>query len=199
MKKIKRKGSGRKKGQLCKAFESGQPLAEILRLAERGGYRKDVLRVYDHLRTLAWQQDFLIRSGLDVQNKRRATYEHFVGYLSENGSPEVFQALWVLINAVRKKDIQFFNELARTFEAMVKKDAAPTTLFTPPADPEFYWLGKLREQFENTPLNKRQPFTLNQIGKFLKEHIGYRPSDSSLSAKAKRVGIAVHLRFGKNR
>lgn len=40
MKKISRKGSGRKKGQLTKAFDAGQPLAEILRLAERANTEK---------------------------------------------------------------------------------------------------------------------------------------------------------------
>lgn len=143
-------------------------------------------------------------------------YEHLHGCLEHRPREFFFEILWVLVNAVQKKDVSFFKEFARTFELMTKNDAAPETLFTPPADPEFYWLGQLRKYYEaksnvfyppffsesankilSLSRDKRPPLTLNQVGDFLQLHLGYRPSDSSISAKAKKVGIPLHKRFGK--
>ena len=196
MKKITRKGSGRKKGQLCKVFEAEQPLAELLSLAERGNYRKDVLRVYQHLRTISFRFDSTIRScnryEKSLHNTKRFIYAELASDLRENNSPEIFQTLWVLVNAVRKKDIAFFKDLARTFELMVNKDAAPLTIPAPPAAPDFFWLGRLRK-------TRRGAFTLDEIGDWLEKHTGQRPSLSSISAKAKKAGISVNPRFGKIR
>ena len=192
--KTKRPGAGRKKGQLTKVDASTFSPSH----AEQGDYRGDVRQVYQDLRSLAWNEGVL--------------------EMGWEKSLDAYRAMTTIVKATRKKDVSFFNELAGLFSLMVANDAAPETLPAPPADTEFFWLGKLREYHEaesNTycppyfseslskvlslPRADRPPLTLKQIGDFLKQRTGHRPSLSSLSAKAKIVGLSVHLRFGKIR
>jgi hypothetical protein len=233
MKKIvKRKGAGRRKGQVIK-LARGSSLEKILLAATTGGLRKDVLRVYQHLRVLTWKLN------LDGEMSRREAYyavERMMGECGQDKIPEIFETLWVLLNAVRRGDVAFFQEFARTFELMKANDVAKDTIPSPPADLEFFWLVKLRHLHESEakpsrswsssrlphparlsppagphhlpdslipvlslPLATRPPLTLDQIGDFLELRMGRRPSKSSISAKARIVGLKGYGQFGRSR
>jgi hypothetical protein len=207
---VKRKGAGRKKGQITKAKERDLSPGEITALAFKGDQKEGAIRVYQHLRTLARKLDGC---------SRREAYSAVEGWMLEaKKSPEIFEALFVLVNAMHRKNVAFFNDLARTVALMVRNDAAPDTISAPPADLEFYWLGRLREYYDaesnvfcppffsesanevlSMPRKSRPPLTIKMIGDFLKLHIGYRPSESSISAKAKIVGLPLHGKFGHKR
>ena len=217
--KTKRKGSGRKKGQIFELTKKGHnpqfPLGELIKLAKQGDRPKDAFRVCEHLRALAWK----LHHSPGAPVTRREAYCAIEQWMDEaRKSPEIFETLWLLINAFEKRDVPFFASLTRMIAAMEKNNAAPDTLTMPPADPEMFWLGKLKEYYEaeqnvfcppfftesvskilSLPKTKRPPLTLNQIGDFLQLHLTHRPSDSWLSSKAKLLGIPVHLRFGKRR
>ena len=195
---MKRKGSGRKKGQLTKVKERGLSPVEIVSKAHKGDQRPDVMRVYQHLRTLAYKRNTL---GTGCED-----------------SLEAYEAMTEMVQAVIGEDAAFFNELGRTVALMVKNDAAPNTILSPPADVELYWLGKLREYYEAEsnvfsppffsesvakvlllPRDKRPPLTLNQIGDFMEIHTGIRMNIKTISKKAKIVGIPVHGQFGRKK
>ena len=193
---MKRKGSGRKKGQLTKVKERGLSPVEIVSEAHKGDQRPDVMRVYQHLRTLAYKHNTLGTGCEDTL--------------------EAYEAMTEMVQAVINEDAAFFNELARTVALMVKNDTAPDTILSPPADPELYWYGKLREYYVaesnvscpsffseqlgevlSLPREQRPPLSIKLIGDFLELHLGYRPSKTSISDKAKIIGLPLHGKLGR--
>lgn len=209
-KKITRKGSGRKKGQVSK-IQAGKSPEEYIQIAMQGNFRKCVSRSYRALEFLAIKSSGatsardIYKATCDVVNNMRR-------------SPEVFGLLFSIINANHRGDAEFFRELAKALDAKPQKGIL-NDFFEPfAAELELFWFARLAQFYKTAgnsfgeippwfgnkvgsvlilPLDMRPPLTADAIGEFLELRIGYRPSASSISAKAKLVGIPLNKRFGK--
>lgn len=205
--KVKRPGSGRKKGQLCKVDSS----PNFVRLARMGYHRKDVCRVYEQLRAIS----------LKIADD--ATPREFYHWLqrslhgSGGKSTEVFEALFGLVNAMRKRDADFFKRLSQAVDHFDANDRNRwATSSPPPADKTKYWFAKLAEYYHAESVsfcppffgeqlaeilrkeqNQRPPLSIKLVRQFITMQTGEHLSDATISDHAKRHGVPLNPRFGK--
>ena len=209
---MKRKGSGRKKGQVTKVKGRELGVEQIKQEASTGTIRPDVRMFYDAARTL---KVILLKE----ENSGQALSDNLEWYLENYGdnSTEVFRILNPLLNAFRLNDADFFKELHKTFETMVQNDASPQTMPSPPHDPVLFRLIELSEWFKGPSISMwkknaifppsmvevmslsakdREPLFLTQIQDYIFHRTGKTISLSTASAKARTVGLPVHGKYG---
>jgi hypothetical protein len=222
LKKIRRKGSGRRKGKFLKALRQGTPSHRLAIKSYSGETRLGVRRLYDCLRTLA-----LYTKNHDVKSSPQL-HREISKWIKGKGFPrEMFEILFVLVSATRKSDGDFFKSFAAAFE---KWNANAKTIDNrmwgqpsddpelelllelktyydiPPFPPMFYtggervvtdsWTPAIQDKLD-MPIKERPRLTLTEIQELIKNKLGYDLSLSSISEKAKIVGLPVHRRFGR--